>query len=166
MEDIVRVAKIAGAHDFIVDFPDAYNTMVGERGSSVSGGQRQRIAIARALLTNPKILIFDEATSALDYESEKAIQENLKQICKGRTVIIIAHRLSTLRDADKIISMDRGEIAEYTRQQLYILCRQQEIKRLMVSPANPTIYKRINEQEFSCPGPPIQMCDALMLSST
>ncbi|MCF7790749.1 MAG: type I secretion system permease/ATPase [Victivallales bacterium] len=113
MEDIVRVAKSAGAHDFITDFPEAYNTQVGERGSALSGGQKQRIAIARALLTNPKILIFDEATSALDYESERAIQNNLKNICKGRTVIIIAHRLSTLREADKIISMERGEIVEY-----------------------------------------------------
>ncbi len=113
MSDIVRVAEIAGAHEFIVDFPDAYNTMVGERGSSLSGGQRQRVAIARALLTDPKILIFDEATSALDYESERIIQQNMKKISKGRTVIIIAHRLSTLRDADKIIAMDRGELIEY-----------------------------------------------------
>ena len=113
MDQIVRVAQIAGAHDFIVDFPETYNTMVGERGASVSGGQRQRIAIARALLTDPRILIFDEATSALDYESEKIIQENLREICKGRTVIIIAHRLSTLRDTDRIISMERGELAEY-----------------------------------------------------
>jgi ATP-binding cassette, subfamily B, bacterial HlyB/CyaB len=113
MEDIMKVAVTAGAHDFIVDFPDAYNTQVGERGSALSGGQKQRIAIARALLTNPKILIFDEATSALDYESERIIQENLKLICKERTVIIIAHRLSTLRDADRIISMERGEVAEY-----------------------------------------------------
>jgi len=113
MEDIVRVANVAGAHDFIVDFPDAYNTMVGERGAALSGGQRQRVAIARALLTDPKILIFDEATSALDYESERIIQENMKTICKGRTVIIIAHRLSTLRDVDRIIALDRGELIEY-----------------------------------------------------
>ena len=113
MEDIVHVSKVAGAHDFIVDFPDTYNTQVGERGSALSGGQRQRVAIARALLTDPGILIFDEATSSLDYESEKIIQDNLREISKGRTVIIIAHRLSTLRDTDKIISMDRGEIVEY-----------------------------------------------------
>ena len=113
MEDIVNAAKIAGAHEFIVDFQDGYNTMVGERGTALSGGQRQRVAIARALITNPKILIFDEATSALDYESERIIQNNLKKICAGRTVIIIAHRLSTLRDTDRIIALDRGELIEY-----------------------------------------------------
>lgn len=116
MEEIVNCAKTAGAHDFILDFPDGYNTPVGERGTSLSGGQRQRVAIARALITNPRILIFDEATSALDYESERIIQNNLKDICKGRTVIIIAHRLSTLRSADKIIALDRGVLVEYGSQ--------------------------------------------------
>ncbi len=113
MEEIVCAAKIAGAHDFIVEFPEGYDTMVGEHGTGLSGGQKQRIAIARALLTNPKILIFDEATSALDYESESIIQNNLKQICRNRTVIIIAHRLSTLKDADAIMVVEKGSIAEY-----------------------------------------------------
>ncbi|SHO53755.1 type I secretion system permease/ATPase [Anaerocolumna xylanovorans] len=113
MNEIVRVAKIAGAHDFILELPEGYDTMVGEKGSALSGGQRQRIAIARALLTNPRILIFDEATSALDYESESIIQRNLKLMCQGRTVIIIAHRLSTLRDAHKIMAIDRGNLIEY-----------------------------------------------------
>lgn len=113
MEEIIYVAKIAGAHDFIVELGEGYDTMVGERGVGLSGGQKQRIAIARALLTNPKILIFDEATSALDYESESIIQQNLKQICENRTVIIIAHRLSTLKDADAIMVVDKGNIAEY-----------------------------------------------------
>jgi subfamily B ATP-binding cassette protein HlyB/CyaB len=85
---------------------------VGEQGSTLSGGQRQRIAIARALMTNPRVLIFDEATSALDYESERIIQDNMKAICKGRTVIIIAHRLSAVRDANRIIVMERGQIVE------------------------------------------------------
>lgn len=113
MEEIMNAAKIAGAHDFIVELPEGYDTMVGERGTGLSGGQKQRIAIARALLTNPKILIFDEATSALDYESESIIQSNLKKICENRTVIIIAHRLSTLKDADAIMVVEKGSIVEY-----------------------------------------------------
>ncbi len=113
MDEIIHAAKIAGAHDFILELSEGYDTMVGEKGTGLSGGQKQRIAIARALLTNPKILIFDEATSALDYESESIIQQNLKEICKGRTVLIIAHRLSTLKDADLIMVVERGQIAEY-----------------------------------------------------
>lgn len=113
MADIIRVAQLAGAHEFILELPEGYDTMVGERGTSLSGGQRQRVAIARALLMNPRILIFDEATSALDYESERIIQNNLKKICQGRTVIIIAHRLSTLANADKIMVIDKGILAEY-----------------------------------------------------
>ena len=112
MEQVVRVAKLAGAHDFILEMPEGYDTMVGEKGASLSGGQRQRIAIARSLLMNPSLLIFDEATSALDYESERIIQENLNQICEGRTVLIIAHRLSTLRHAKMIIVLERGELVE------------------------------------------------------
>lgn len=117
MEEIIRAAQIAGAHDFIVELSEGYDTMVGERGTGLSGGQKQRIAIARALLTNPRILIFDEATSALDYESESIIQKNLKQICHNRTVIIIAHRLSTLKDADAIMVVEKGSIAEYGSRQ-------------------------------------------------
>jgi subfamily B ATP-binding cassette protein HlyB/CyaB len=112
MSDVVKVANLAGAHDFILELPEGYDTMVGERGTSLSGGQRQRIAIARALLTNPRLLIFDEATSALDYESESIIQSNMKKMCQGRTVIIIAHRLSTLRHANKIMVIDKGELIE------------------------------------------------------
>lgn len=120
MDEIIRVAKIAGAHEFITDLPEGYDTMVGEKGTGLSGGQKQRIAIARALLSNPKILIFDEATSALDYESESIIQNNLKAICKGRTVLIIAHRLSTLKDADAVMVVERGQIAEYGPTQMLI----------------------------------------------
>lgn len=111
-EEVVRAAKLAGAHDFILELPDAYDTIVGEQGASLSGGQRQRIAIARALMTNPRILIFDEATSALDYESERIIQANMRAICQSRTVIIIAHRLSAVRFANRILVMDRGRIVE------------------------------------------------------
>ena len=112
MERVIVAASLAGAHDFILELPEGYDTLVGERGSSLSGGQRQRIAIARALITDPRILIFDEATSALDYESERAIQRNMKQICGGRTVFIIAHRLSTVRNAHRIITIERGRIVE------------------------------------------------------
>jgi len=109
MDQIVYAANLAGAHDFILELTDGYDTQVGERGSSLSGGQKQRIAIARALLSNPQILIFDEATSVLDYESERTIQDNLESICKGRTVIIIAHRLSTIMGCDGIIVMEKGQ---------------------------------------------------------
>ena len=112
MDRVIAAAKLAGAHDFIVELPEGYDTVVEERGSSLSGGQRQRIAIARALVTDPRILIFDEATSALDYESERIIQENMSQIAERRTVFIIAHRLSTVRRADRIITLDRGRVIE------------------------------------------------------
>ncbi len=112
MEMVVQAAKLAGAHEFILELQEGYDTMVGEHGCSLSGGQRQRIAIARALVTNPRILIFDEATSALDYESEAIIQRNLVHICKGRTVFIIAHRLSTVRPAHCIYVIERGEVIE------------------------------------------------------
>ena len=112
MERIIAAASLAGAHEFILELPEGYDTIVGERGSSLSGGQRQRIAIARALITDPRILIFDEATSALDYESERIIQQNMKQIASGRTVVVIAHRLSTVRNSDRIITIERGHIVE------------------------------------------------------
>jgi subfamily B ATP-binding cassette protein HlyB/CyaB len=112
MGQVVAAAKLAGAHEFILELPEGYDARIGERGSTLSGGQRQRIAIARALVTNPRILIFDEATSALDYESERIIQDNMRQICKGRTVLIIAHRLSTVRNADRIVAIERGRIVE------------------------------------------------------
>ncbi|MEI7473432.1 MAG: type I secretion system permease/ATPase [bacterium] len=112
MEVIIEAARIAGAHEFISQLPEGYDTLVGERGSTLSGGQRQRVAIARAIITNPKILIFDEATSALDYESEKIIQNNMSRIKKGRTTLIIAHRLFTVKDCDIIIAMDKGKIIE------------------------------------------------------
>lgn len=112
IEVIIEAAKLAGAHEFICELPEGYDSKVGEHGTGLSGGQRQRIAIARALISNPRILIFDEATSALDYESERIIQENMRKICAGRTVLIIAHRLSAVRDANRIFVMDRGQIVE------------------------------------------------------
>ncbi|OGT20611.1 MAG: peptidase C39 [Gammaproteobacteria bacterium RBG_16_57_12] len=112
MEAVIRAAQQAGAHEFILELSQGYDTLVGEHGCNLSGGQRQRIAIARALVTNPRVLIFDEATSALDYESERIIQENMARICQGRTVMIIAHRLSALRSAARIIVIDKGQISE------------------------------------------------------
>lgn len=112
IELIMQAAQIAGAHEFISEFPEGYDTLVGERGSSLSGGQRQRIAIARALITNPKIFIMDEATSALDYESERIILNNMNKITKNRTTFIIAHRLSAVRNCDVILVMDKGHIIE------------------------------------------------------
>jgi subfamily B ATP-binding cassette protein HlyB/CyaB len=112
MERVVAAAKMSGAHEFIVDLPEGYDNMVGEQGSNLSGGQRQRLAIARALINNPRILIFDEATSALDYESERLVQDNMAIICKNRTVFIIAHRLSTVKQCDRIVVMDKGRIVE------------------------------------------------------
>ena len=112
MDEVIQAAKLAGANDFILELKDGYDTKVGERGSSLSGGQRQRIAIARALMDNPPILIFDEATSALDYESERTIMHNMDQIGANRTMLIIAHRLSTVRRCDRIIVVDKGQIIE------------------------------------------------------
>ncbi|ANH70819.1 peptidase C39 [Mitsuaria sp. 7] len=112
IEAVMQAAKLAGAHDFIAELPEGYDTVVGEQGAGLSGGQRQRIAIARALFGQPRVLIFDEATSALDYESEAIIQKNMRAICQGRTVFIIAHRLSAVRHAHRIIAMEKGRIAE------------------------------------------------------
>jgi subfamily B ATP-binding cassette protein HlyB/CyaB len=112
MDRVVQAAKLAGAHEFILGLPEGYDAIIGERGNSLSGGQRQRIAIARALINDPRILIFDEATSALDYESERIIQDNMRAIAKNRTVLIIAHRLSTVRMTDRIITIEGGRVVE------------------------------------------------------
>lgn len=112
METVMESARLAGAHEFILQLPEGYDTVIGERGSKLSGGQRARIAIARALVTNPQILLFDEATAALDYESERVIHDNMARICEGRTVFIVAHRLSTLRMAHRILVLERGRLTE------------------------------------------------------
>ena len=109
---VIAVARLSGAHEFIAKLPKGYDTVIEERGVNLSGGQRQRIAIARALATNPPVLILDEATSALDYESERLVQQNMREIIKGRTVIIIAHRLQTLRICSRLVGLQNGRIVE------------------------------------------------------
>jgi ATP-binding cassette subfamily B protein len=111
-EEIVAAAKAAKIHDFIMSLPDGYDTTVGERGLKLSGGEKQRVGIARTLLKNPPILILDEATSALDTQTERDIQDSLREMGQGRTVITIAHRLSTIADADQIVVLEAGEIVE------------------------------------------------------
>jgi ATP-binding cassette subfamily B protein len=111
-EEIIEAAKNANAHEFIMELPDGYNTYIGQRGVKLSGGQKQRISIARVFLKNPPVLIFDEATSALDNESEKIVQESLEKLAKNRTTFVIAHRLTTIRNAENIIVLTEDGIAE------------------------------------------------------
>jgi ABC-type multidrug transport system fused ATPase/permease subunit len=114
-EDIIRVAQIANAHDFIIELPDGYDTIVGDRGIRLSGGQRQRVAIARAIVASPQILILDEATSSLDSESERLVQRAIDRVTQGTTSIVIAHRLSTVMRADKIVVVQRGSVGAVGR---------------------------------------------------
>ena len=111
-EEIVAAARAANAHKFIIAFPDGYDTLVGEKGVNLSGGQRQRIAIARAVLKDPRILILDEATSSLDNESELLVQDALDRLMAGRTTFVIAHRLSAIQKADRILVLDKGRLVE------------------------------------------------------
>jgi len=114
-EEVIAAARAAHIHDFISRLPDGYDSMVGERGLKLSGGEKQRVAIARAILKNPRIMIFDEATSALDSRTEQAIQQELNAVAQGRTTLVIAHRLSTVMDADEILVLDQGRIVERGR---------------------------------------------------
>ena len=135
IEEIKKAATLANAHQFINEFPEGYNTLVGERGIQLSGGQRQRIAIARAILKDPKILILDEATSALDSESESLVQEALDVLMRGRTSLVIAHRLATVRNATKIFVLDKGEIVESGN-------------HIELSKLENGIYKKLSELQF------------------
>ncbi|MBD0294999.1 MAG: ATP-binding cassette domain-containing protein, partial [Flavisolibacter sp.] len=133
-EEIIEAATKAHAHEFIVQFPEQYQSIVGERGIKLSGGQRQRIAIARAILKDPAILILDEATSSLDSESEQLVQEALENLMQGRTSFVIAHRLSTVRNADKIVVIDKGVVSETgTHQQLM---------------SQNGLYRKLNDMQF------------------
>jgi len=138
-DDVEAAARAANAHEFICAMPDGYDTVVGERGTRLSGGERQRLAIARAILKNPPILIFDEATSSLDTESERLVQEAIEHLFEGRTVLIIAHRLSTVRNAHRIVAMEDGRIVEEgTHDQLIV---------------RNGLYRRLHDLQFSSPGP-------------
>ena len=133
-EDIITAAKVAAAHDFIMELPTGYSSLVGERGGGLSGGQRQRIAIARTVLQNPRLLIMDEATSALDYETERRVSLNLMEHFRGRTVLFITHRLNSIRHADRILLLHQGQLEEQgsheelmaLRGRYYALFRQQK----------------------------------------
>ena len=135
-EEVIQAAKAANAHEFIIKKENGYNTNIGDRGTKLSGGERQRLTIARALLKNPPILILDEATSQLDTGSERIVQDALNKLIQGRTVFVVAHRLSTVRNASKIIVVDKGEIVEsgthdelISREGVYKkLCQLQEIQ--------------------------------------
>jgi ABC-type multidrug transport system fused ATPase/permease subunit len=120
--ELTAAARAANAHEFILQLPDGYDTEIGERGVKLSGGQKQRLALARAILADPRILILDEATSSVDAEAEYLIQQALERVLEGRTALVIAHRLSTIRNADKIIVLDRGRIAEIGKHEDLMLC--------------------------------------------
>lgn len=134
MPAIIEATKAANAHDFILQLPHGYHSAVGERGVKLSGGQRQRIAIARAILKNPRLLIFDEATSALDTESERLIQDAMERLMKDRTTFVLAHRLSTILKADKIVVIKDGEIVETGRHEELVACA--------------GLYKRLHDLQF------------------
>jgi ATP-binding cassette subfamily B protein len=151
-EEVIAAAQAAHIHDFIQSLPEGYESKVGERGLKLSGGEKQRVAIARAILKNPRILIFDEATSALDSRSEKAIQAELNRVARGHTTLVIAHRLSTVMDADQILVMDHGRIVERGTHrellerdgpyaQMWLLQQQEEAEREKAAAISPRAEK-------------------------
>jgi len=149
MDAVIVAARLAGADEFIRELPQGYDTVLGEHGATLSGGQRQRVAIARALMTQPRILILDEATSALDYESERVIQVNMAEICRGRTVVVIAHRLSSVRQADRILVLERGEIVEQGAHDALLAMPNGHYHRLWALQQGPSMRPVTSENEVT-----------------
>ena len=148
VEEVIHAADVANAHGFIAKLPDAYDTMLGERGTGLSGGERQRLSIARAVLKNPSMLIFDEATAAVDSETEHLIQEAIERLISGRTTLMIAHRLSTLRKANKIIVIDKGEVIEFGSHDELMALEGKYFKLIEIQSLSEKIRKNKEEENF------------------
>lgn len=148
VEQVIHAAVVANAHDFIARMPDGYDTMLGERGAGLSGGERQRLSIARAVLKNPSILFLDEATAAVDSETESLIQDAIDNLIRGRTTLMIAHRLSTLRKANKIIVVDKGEILEMGTPEELMALKGKYYKLIQIQTMSDQIRKTKEEERF------------------
>ena len=147
-DDVIRACDIANAHDFIVKMPDGYDTLLGERGIGVSGGEKQRLSIARAVLKNPNSLFFDEATASVDSETESLIQEAIEDLIEGRTTIMIAHRLSTLKRANKIIVVDNGSIIEMGSPEELMALKGKYYKLVQIQTMSEEAEKEKREERF------------------
>jgi ABC-type multidrug transport system fused ATPase/permease subunit len=147
-EQVIHAAVVANAHEFIARMPDAYDTLLGERGTGLSGGERQRLSIARAVLKNPSILFLDEATAAVDSETESLIQDAIDNLIRGRTTLMIAHRLSTLRKANKIIVVDKGEILEMGTPEELMALKGKYYKLIQIQTMSDQIRKTKEEERF------------------
>ena len=148
VEQVIHAAEVANCHTFIAKLPDAYDTMLGERGVGLSGGERQRVSIARAVLKNPSILIFDEATAAVDSETEHLIQGAIERLISGRTTLMIAHRLSTLRKANKIVVVDKGEIIECGTPEELLAMKGKYYRLVEIQSMGEQLQKRKAEENF------------------
>ena len=149
VEAVIHAADVANAHSFISRLPDGYDTVLGERGVGLSGGERQRLSIARAVLKNPSILFFDEATASVDSETEKLIQDAIEQLIQGRTTIMIAHRLSTLRKANKIIVVDKGRILEMGTPEELMAQKGKYYKLIQIQTMSDEVEKTKKEERFA-----------------